>query len=295
MPAPKSTSTPAEDNRLLSRDIPEVLKGGGGGHARGGGGGGKSGNGGGKSAGHPAGSPGAHVSMPGLPGGKSATAYGDGGGPVIIVPAGQPFGGSAVGGGTRKQVIDPSSYLGCNATQLNHDLPFYFWPVVWRDVTGHITVGCLNESQDARGPFGTPENPSRPGGPLAQASFESRVDGSMSTLHVLADESTLSSLLSSISLNCSSAGLVNGTTHPYNGSSPSDPEQKEAIQYYRATSVVLTDDGYNKSSTAFLRCLNDTIANGVPLVSSATVATPELLVLHMGTLVIGWFFLQKIL
>ncbi|TFK46475.1 hypothetical protein OE88DRAFT_1667450 [Heliocybe sulcata] len=86
------------------------------------------------------------------------------------------------------------------------------------------------------------------------------------TLHIIADNSTVVSLLSSI-LNCSS--LLTTTTSPppvpYNGSSSYPPKPEQAIQYYRASSIVLTLDGYN--DTAALADTSGTSQSDVPLPS----------------------------
>jgi hypothetical protein len=108
------------------------------------------------------------------------------------------------------------------------------------------------------------------------------------TFRVVADNTTVVSLISSIAANCSST-LGNTTAitpTTYNGSSTGPPHPEQAIQYYRASSVALTLDGYNNSGalgqegtpntplpsnidTNLLNCLNDTIGATVPLIDGA--------------------------
>lgn len=92
---------------------------------------------------------------------------------------------------------------------------------------------------------------------MTQAVFHSNStslsSGSISTFHVLADNATITSLIPPLNLNCS---LLYNTTissaspsdwSSYVGSS-SDPQPEQAIQYYRASTVVLTLDGYNNTA-----------------------------------------------
>lgn len=135
--------------------------------------------------------------------------------------------------------------------------------------------------------YGDPYNTSRVGGPMAEATFIS--NSTNTTFHVLSDNSTVSSLISSIDANCSSSLSSSSSTSPqaYNGSAPDAPQPEQTIQYYRASSIVLTLDGYNNSATlssnpnatdsslppgidmTLMDCLNQTIAFSAPLVSSA--------------------------
>ena len=108
------------------------------------------------------------------------------------------------------------------------------------------------------------------------------------TFRVVADNTTVVSLISSIAANCSSnlgnTSAITPTT--YDGSSTGPPQPEQAIQYYRASSVALTLDNYNNTGalgpdgtpntplpsnidTNLLNCLNDTIGAAVPLVDGA--------------------------
>lgn len=137
---------------------------------------------------------------------------------------------------------------------------------------------------------------------MLQVAFVS--NSTNSTFHVVADNSTVTSLISSILTNCSVDPL--SAPSAFNGSA-SDPRPEEAIQYYRASTVVLTLDGYNNTvalgsepnTTAvslpscvdmtLLNCLNYTIGESVPLISggNALLRAPHSLLLIV--LCLAWF------
>jgi hypothetical protein len=130
---------------------------------------------------------------------------------------------------------------------------------------------------------------------MSQITFAS--SSSNSTFHVLADKSTAESLLDSIYAECSGkfkegAPTTSRASTPaaFNDSAPNAPGPASAVQYYRASSVVLTLDGYNNTAalnnnitdateplaiynvplpngtdTTLLGCLNNTIGAAVPL------------------------------
>ena len=122
---------------------------------------------------------------------------------------------------------------------------------------------------------------------MTQANFVS--NGTNTTFHLLADNSTVTSLISTIDGNCSSSLSSSSSTTavPYNTSDPNAPRPEQAVEYYRASSVVLTLDGYNNTAalsddsnaadtplptnidTTLLDCLNQTIGLSVPLVDAA--------------------------
>ncbi|TFY79891.1 hypothetical protein EWM64_g4126 [Hericium alpestre] len=295
-------------------------KGGGGGGKGGGGGssGGKGSSGGSSSGGGSVGST-SRVPVSNLPAGKSsATAYGSGGGRPVTIPAGQPFAGRTTGGGTRNQVYGNtfygSGYPGASGLGVaGHGLPFAFWPIVWGGAAGVGAGAYLHESHE----YGDPNNSSRPGGPMTQAHFVSNVTGS--SFHVFSDNTTLASLIASIQSNCTAFDLNNSsssaTPASYNGSDPSDPQPESAVQYYRASSVVLTLDGYNNTAaingsaanvnatpaalpsgvdTTLLNCLNDTIGLGVPLLDAGVHwGPPQMRLLCLAWL--AWVFSRSVL
>ncbi|TFK82486.1 hypothetical protein K466DRAFT_299230 [Polyporus arcularius HHB13444] len=120
-----------------------------------------------------------------------------------------------------------------------------------------------------------------------QAAFTSR-SSSSTTFHVLADNSTVVALIATINSNCTSLLNANSSKIPvaFTGTAK-DPLAEQAVQYYRASSVVLTLDGYNNTAalgedanakpvplptgidTALLNCLNSTIGQSVPLFDAA--------------------------
>lgn len=109
-----------------------------------------------------------------------------------------------------------------------------------------------------------------------------------STFRLMSDNATVVSLLADIVSSCGSSISSASSIHPapYNDSGPPSPGQ--AVQYFRASSVVLSLDSYNNSAvftndtnatssplpsnidTTLLTCLNNTIGNSVPLVDGAS-------------------------
>ena len=108
------------------------------------------------------------------------------------------------------------------------------------------------------------------------------------TFRILADNVTVVDLISDIQANCSSnlSGSSSNTPSPYNDSLTALPQPEQTIQYYRASSVALTLDGYNNTGalgpdgtpdtllptnidTSLLDCLNQTIGAAVPLIDSS--------------------------
>lgn len=259
-------------------------KGGGGGGGKGGG----SSDGKGSGKGGSSGSGGKTSKVPitgsSASGKSTATAYGYGGGKPQTIPTGQLFGGRTAGGATRAQIYGTrtygSGYPGYSGYGVaGRGFPFWFWPVVW----GGSTNQYLHDSE-----YGDSYNTSRLGGPMAQANFISNSTGS--TFHLLSDNSTIGSLISSINTNCSSnlSSSSSKSPSPYNSSAPGVPQPEQAIQYYRSSSVVLTLDGYNNTATfnsnpnttasplpsgvdtTLLNCLNYTIGQAAPLIDGAS-------------------------
>jgi hypothetical protein len=165
--------------------------------------------------------------------------------------------------------------------------------------------GLLVSNVNCTVQYGLPYNTSRPGGPLEFALFHSK--NASSTFMVLADQSTVSSLIGTLKANCSSY-LSNDNTSssptPYTNQTTPGPGQ--AIQYYRASSVVLMLDGYDSgvlngtqnlnasvapvvslpsgTDTTLLTCLNDTIGRAVPLIGAGIRTGPP----AVYTLLIAW-------
>ncbi|THU97842.1 hypothetical protein K435DRAFT_662114 [Dendrothele bispora CBS 962.96] len=262
---------------------------------KGGGGGGKGGGGGSSGGGRVGGSGtsasgGGRTSSVSTGGGtsRSATSFGNGGGSVSNIPSGSLFAGRTQGGGTRNQVYGTSGYgsgyPGVSGLGVaSRGFPFFFWPIAWGGAAGVGSAAFLHNRE-----YGNPDNSSRPGGPMMFATFVSS-SSQNTTFHVVSDNTTVTDLISDIFSNCSSSinnsSSTTSTPLTFNDSDPSAPNAQSAIQYYRASSVVLTLDGYNNSATwgnttdstpdtplpsnidGTLRdCLNATIGNAVPLV-----------------------------
>lgn len=122
---------------------------------------------------------------------------------------------------------------------------------------------------------------------MMMAAFQSSSQNT--TFRLVADNTTVVDLIPAITSNCSSS-LSNPSSivaTPYNDSLPA-PKPEEAIEYYRASSVALTLDGYNNTGsleaegtpdtplptnidTTLLNCLNQTIGAAVPLIGSANI------------------------
>lgn len=239
---------------------------------------------------------------------SSAIAYGYGGGDFIVIPEGQLFAGRSAGGGTRDQIFGSrtygSGYPGITGYGVSgRGFPFWFWPVVWSDAAAEIQP-YLNGSE-----YGNANNTIRFGGPLMEVTFISNSSSPNTTFHVLSDNSTVTSLIQSIDANCSHylSSSSSSSPLPFNVSSANAPQPQQAVQYYRASSVVLTLDGYNNSAifssnanvtdsplpsnmdTNLSVCLNQTIALAVPLVNgdfpSSSVAPPVASAAVLGVLV----------
>jgi hypothetical protein len=131
---------------------------------------------------------------------------------------------------------------------------------------------------------------------------------------VLSDTNTVASLIGSVKNNCSSDLNQNSTSNsptPFTNLT-SVPLPEQAVQYYRASSVVLTLDGYNDTDalngtqnpsatapgaplpngtdTTLLTCLNATIGAAVPLVDAGERLGPP----AMYSLVLMWLLLGLI-
>ena len=108
--------------------------------------------------------------------------------------------------------------------------------------------------------------------------------------YVISDQSTVDYLIDTVQSQCLDHLSYNSwdTSSPFDADSQHAPKPQEAIQYYRASSTVLTLDGYNNSATLssngsvsdsplpqnidtkLLECLNQTIGSAVPLIDPET-------------------------
>lgn len=127
--------------------------------------------------------------------------------------------------------------------------------------------------------------------------------------NLVGDEQSVRSVLDV--LVSSSCGTSNLTVVPYTTTNTSQPQPESVVQYYRASSLALTLDGYNNTaaspanmppdnSTAppnisdsplptnhtdmnFLSCINGTIGDSVPILNSG--ALPKVFQTHAGGIV----------
>ncbi|KAK0462337.1 uncharacterized protein EV420DRAFT_1265734 [Desarmillaria tabescens] len=216
---------------------------------------------------------------------KQATSYGRGGGAVSTIPSGQLFAGRTQGGGTRDQVMGTSTYGSgypgvASRGVAGLGFPFYYWPLAWGGI-GLGSAAYLHNNE-----YGRPDNSSRPGGAMTYATFPATSGNA--TFHVVADNNTVASLITDLTSNCSSVintSSVSSSPIAFNDSDSSTPKPEQSVQYYRASSVALTVDGYNNTGalqndtadtpipswvdTNALNCLNSTIGVAVPLVDGA--------------------------
>ncbi|KAJ7107292.1 hypothetical protein C8R43DRAFT_204642 [Mycena crocata] len=269
-------------------------------------GGGKSGGGGAKGGGGEGGGGSSRSSSVSTSGSsKSATSYGNGGGPVSSIPAGQPFAGDDVlllqivllglhsvgrqeGSGTRAQVFGTQTYgSGYPGTAgrgvAGRGFPFFFWPLSFGAVGGVGTGAYLHSNNE----YGRSNNASRPGGVMMTAAFQSNGTNG-TTFRILADNTTVVDLITDITANCSASLSSSSATSPssYNDTATLPPQPEQVVQYYRASSIALSLDGYNNTSifqaegtpdvplpsgidTVLMDCLNQTIGLAAPLIDGA--------------------------
>ncbi|KAJ7206288.1 hypothetical protein GGX14DRAFT_522430 [Mycena pura] len=290
--------------------------GGGGGGGKGGGGGGGKGGGGGSKGGSSSGGKASSSSSGGRSGSsksssissggtkKTVSTYGNGGGKTFTIPAGQLFAGRTQGGATRSQIWGTRSYgsgypgvfgRGVN----NRGFPFYFWPIMWGTGVGYGADADYMHTNE----YGSPDNSSRPGGPQSMAVFQSNSTNTI--FRLVADNDTVSDLMPDVVSNCSMF-LIPPSTNLSTPLNTSVMEPEQVVQYYRASTVALTLDGYNntavfapENSTAdtplpagidnqLLDCLNATIGQAVPLVDGARsiLAPPDMRFASLGLLLL---------
>ncbi|KAF8983197.1 hypothetical protein BDQ17DRAFT_1261602, partial [Cyathus striatus] len=216
-----------------------------------------------------------------------------GGGRSIAIPYGMPFAGRMAGGGTRAQIYGTSQYgsgYPGNSTPSvsGRGFPFNYYPISYitnKSFAGHGNLSGDSSNSPFTNEYGRPDNTSRPGGVLSTATFNSKSGNSL--FQLLADESTVLSLILSIQTSCASLlSNLTSTAVPYDGK----PGPEEAVQYYRGSSIALALDKYSSSLSTFstnsslpagtstfspagtdfelLECLNTTIGRRAPLVQA---------------------------
>ncbi|KAF7311688.1 hypothetical protein MIND_00178600 [Mycena indigotica] len=238
--------------------------------------------------------------------GSSASTSSSGGGKQVVIPSGQLFAGRSAGGGTRAEVFGTkeygSGYPGIASRGVEgRGFPFFFWPLSWGTGGGYGADAAYMHTNE----YGDPTNSSRPGGPIGYHAFQSTT-ANATAFHLIADGATVSALTPSIAAQCSVNLHTTSTTEPPTPFNASALFPEQVVQYYRASSVALTLDGYNNSAVfaaenttadtslpggtdmALLDCLNATIGKGVPLVNGGVNIGPE------ATLVLSWLWLVAI-
>jgi len=226
-------------------------------------------------------------------GGHSYSTTTSGGGKPYTLPKSTVFAGRQAGGGTRNQIYGSYyygsgyPYGGYGYWVYSRPLPYGYWPV---PIYVHNEYGS-NE-------YGPASNGSRPGGATIAASLTS--PDRAQVYRILGDNSSVTSVLQSLA--SSSCGAIQGTPYAFQPTqfllnSTSDnsslPRPEQIIQYYRASSFVLSLDGYNNTmalssntpssntsapkvqtatplpsniNATFLSCLNTTIGYKLPMI-----------------------------
>ncbi|KDR70411.1 hypothetical protein GALMADRAFT_76106 [Galerina marginata CBS 339.88] len=226
------------------------------------------------------------------------------------IPAGQLFAGRLSGGGTRSQIFGTrtygSGYPGVPGRgTAGRGFPFIFWPIAW-PLAALAAGRYLNDDDE----YGTPTNTSRPGGQLTTATFTSLVNTTTpytpsfnSTFRIFSDNATVVSLFDDLFTNCSSLIRSANSSTPYAGT----PVPEQVVQYYRASSIALSLEGYDNTATysssdnatdtplptdidlALLNCLNQTIGLAAPLIDAASPHfAPNFGFSFVGLLLILW-------
>lgn len=178
--------------------------------------------------------------------------------------------------------------------------------------------------------YGPERNNTRPGGIMTTVPVQStfwknvsavRRDNSITSpaiypFNLVGDEHSVRAVLDVlVSSSCAAANL---TVVPYSSTNTSQPRPENVVQYYRASSLALTLNGYNNTAqlpshmpsnnnTAppsipdtplpanhtdlnFLACINSTIEESLPIMNSATAAS--VLQCQLGGLVgLFWIFI----
>ncbi|KAF4618532.1 hypothetical protein D9613_009704 [Agrocybe pediades] len=224
----------------------------------GGGGGAKSGGGSSRSAGGKSSSSssnGGSGRAPGKSGGGSAFGAGVKQAPAQrAIPPGQPFAGRSEGGGTRDGIYGsrtygsgyPSGYAPGFDGRGTYGMgfPYGYWPICWP-----VTYSGDQNNGNAKYLNGTEyaDNSERPGGPLAMANFTSLMTPK-SKFYIVADNDTISDLLSAIIVQCNAS--LDLTAAPSAGAPFNNtPRPEQVIQYYRASTIALSLEGYNNTAT----------------------------------------------
>ncbi|TEB28029.1 hypothetical protein FA13DRAFT_1765191 [Coprinellus micaceus] len=176
-------------------------------------------------------------------------------GVAAAIPAGYPFAGRIAGGGTRDNIYGSRTYgsgypgiVGRGAS--GRGFPFFFWPLAWPLAVGGGAGVALYLHSNSE--YGSSTNSTRPGGQMTYAVFSSAsvAPNTPSTFRFLADNTTVALMDLEVKAECGSLLDSNATTSPLVfWESDTTPAPEQVVQYYRASSAVLTLDGYNNTAT----------------------------------------------
>lgn len=132
------------------------------------------------------------------------------------------------------------------------------------------------------------------------------------TLHVVSDNMTVSELIFNLKESCAiffDNSSVPNSPSPFDGT---NPKAESTVQYYRASSVALTLDGYNNTQalsddenapptplptaidTNFLNCVNQTIGDAVPLIDNGALRPSSPQTALISLLFVFWYMLVRI-
>jgi len=113
-----------------------------------------------------------------------------------------------------------------------------------------------------------------------------------STFRILADNTTVVELITDITANCSASTASVPTPAAYDDEATAPPQPEQVVQYYRASSIALSLDGYNNTAIfqdegtpdvplpssvdkVLMDCLNQTIGAAAPLIDGSIRAVPN--------------------
>ncbi|KAG6813942.1 hypothetical protein H0H92_005196 [Tricholoma furcatifolium] len=238
--------------------------------------------------------------------------YANGGGKPQAIKNGQIFQGRIQGGSTRDQIFGTHDYGsgypngGILRGTNGRGFPFYFWPVAWTNpFTIHNGDAYLHPLE-----YGLPDNITRPGGPLATLTYISNMPGG-STFRILTDWSSAALLISSLGVCSPFVNLSSPIPSPYLQYAVT-PLPEQTIQYYRASSVALTLDGYNNTAALvpqtpddaynvllpgntdieLMECLNATIGSSVILYNPRKgLSTGSIILITLPSIVLAFLLL----
>ncbi|KAH7097598.1 hypothetical protein BKA62DRAFT_715679 [Auriculariales sp. MPI-PUGE-AT-0066] len=198
---------------------------------------------------------------------------------VSTLSAGR-FEGRSVGGGTRSGVVGSnvygSGYAAGDATRgvAGRGFPFVFWPIVFGGAAGGLGYLAASELLNQSSP-GTRD----------------------AIYHFVSDQETVDAMVPLLGKCSVTTPLTRVAFNNGNG----DPRPEQIVLYYRASTAMLSNDGYNNTaalkdnatdvdtvafqpqgdSATLYQCLNQTIADQIPL---ATVVDDSTMLLASSNL-----------